>query len=43
MNRLALPTPAREAVDHADTVFNAGHPGLVEPHVSAPRAAQVAK
>jgi hypothetical protein len=41
---------AHERVDHVDIVFNAGHPGVAEPHyhvivwyVSAPRAAQLAK
>jgi hypothetical protein len=37
-------------VDHVDIVFNAGHPGVAEPHyhvivwyISAQRAAQLAK
>ena len=41
---------ARAAADHVDIVFNAGHPGVAEPHyhivvwyVSAQRAAQLAK
>jgi hypothetical protein len=41
---------ARERVDHVDVVFNAGHPGVAEPHyhivlwyVSPERAAQLAK
>lgn len=41
---------AHERVDHVDIVFNAGHPGVAEPHyhvivwyVSAQRAAQLAK
>jgi hypothetical protein len=41
---------AHEAVDHVDIVFNAGHPGVAEPHyhmivwhVSAQRAAELAK
>jgi hypothetical protein len=41
---------AREPVDHVDIVYNAGHPGVAEPHyhivawyVSAERAAQLAK
>lgn len=41
---------AHEPVDHVDIVFNAGHPGVAEPHyhvivwyVSAERAAQLAK
>jgi len=41
---------AQERVDHVDIVFNAGHPGVAEPHyhvivwyVSAQRAAQLAK
>ena len=41
---------AHERVDHVDIVFNAGHPGVAEPHyhmilwyVSAARAAQLAK
>ena len=41
---------ARARVDHVDIVFNAGHPGVAEPHyhvtvwyVSAQRAAQLAK
>jgi hypothetical protein len=41
---------ARERVDHVDIVFNAGHPGVAEPHyhvivwyVSPQRAAQLAK
>lgn len=41
---------AREAADHVDIVFNAGHPGVAEPHyhivvwyVSAQRATQLAK
>jgi hypothetical protein len=40
----------RVAADHVDIVFNAGHPGVAEPHyhivvwyVSAQRAAQLAK
>ena len=41
---------AQERVDHVDIVFNAGHPGVAEPHyhvivwyVSLQRAAQLAK
>ena len=41
---------AHEPVDHVDVVFNAGHPGVAEPHyhvilwhVSAERAAGLAK
>jgi hypothetical protein len=41
---------AQARVDHVDIVFNAGHPGVAEPHyhvivwyVSAQRAAQLAK
>jgi hypothetical protein len=41
---------AQERVDHVDIVFNAGHPGVAEPHyhvilwyVSAERATQLAK
>ena len=41
---------AQERVDHVDIVFNAGHPGVAEPHyhvivwyISAQRAAQLAK
>jgi hypothetical protein len=41
---------AHEQVDHVDIVFNAGHPGVAEPHyhvilwyVSSQRAAQLAK
>jgi hypothetical protein len=41
---------AKGVVDHVDIVFNAGHPGVAEPHyhmvvwyVSAQRAAQLAK
>jgi hypothetical protein len=41
---------AQARVDHVDVVFNAGHPGVAEPHyhlivwyVSAERAAQLAK
>jgi hypothetical protein len=41
---------AREQVDHVDIVFNAGHPGVAEPHyhvilwyVSPERAARLAK
>lgn len=41
---------AKEPVDHVDFVFNAGHPGVAEPHyhvilwyVSAQAAAQLAK
>ena len=41
---------AHERVDHVEIVFNAGHPGVAEPHyhvivwyVSAQRAAQLAK
>jgi hypothetical protein len=41
---------AREPVDHVDIVFNAGHPGVAEPHyhvilwyVSPQRAAQLSK
>ena len=41
---------AREPVDHVDVVFNAGHPGVPEPHyhvilwyVSPERAARLAK
>lgn len=41
---------AKEPVDHVDFVYNAGHPGVPEPHyhvivwyVSAQRAAQLAK
>ena len=41
---------ARATADHVDIVFNAGHPGVAEPHyhivvwyVSAQRAAQLAK
>jgi hypothetical protein len=41
---------AREAADHVDMIFNAGHPGVAEPHyhivvwyVSPQRAAQLAK
>ena len=41
---------AQERVDHVDIVFNAGHPGMAEPHyhvivwyVSPQRAAQLAK
>lgn len=41
---------AHERVDHVDVVFNAGHPGVAEPHyhiilwyVSPARAAQLAK
>ena len=41
---------AQERVDHVDIVFNAGHPGVAEPHyhvivwyVSTQRAAQLAK
>jgi hypothetical protein len=41
---------AQERVDHVDIVFNAGHPGVAEPHyhvilwyVAAQRAAQLAK
>ena len=41
---------AHERVDHVDIVYNAGHPGVAEPHyhvvvwyVSAERAAQLAK
>jgi hypothetical protein len=43
-------TVAQERVDHVDIVFNAGHPGVAEPHyhvilwyVSPQRAAQLAK
>lgn len=41
---------AHERVDHVDFVFNAGHPGVAEPHyhvivwyISAQQAAQLAK
>jgi len=41
---------APQTADHVDIVFNAGHPGVAEPHyhiivwyVSAQRAAQLAK
>ena len=41
---------AHERVDHVDVVFNAGHPGVAEPHyhvivwyISAQRAAELAK
>lgn len=41
---------AHERVDHVDIIFNAGHPGVAEPHyhfivwyVSPQRAAQLAK
>lgn len=41
---------AKEKVDHVDIVFNAGHPGVAEPHyhivlwyISAPAAARLAK
>ena len=41
---------AHQPVDHVDIVFNAGHPGVAEPHyhvilwyVSAQRAAELAK
>jgi hypothetical protein len=41
---------AHERVDHVDIVFNAGHPGVAEPHyhvivwyISAERAAKLAK
>ena len=41
---------AQERADHVDIVFNAGHPGVAEPHyhvivwyVSAQRAAELAK
>ena len=41
---------AKEKVDHVDIVFNAGHPGVAEPHyhivlwyVSAAAAARLAK
>jgi hypothetical protein len=41
---------AHEPVDHVDIVYNAGHPGVAEPHyhiilwyVSAERAAQLSK
>jgi hypothetical protein len=41
---------AHERVDHVDIVFNAGHPGVAEPHyhvivwyISPQRAAQLAK
>ncbi|HEY7027102.1 MAG TPA: hypothetical protein VH438_05825 [Gemmatimonadales bacterium] len=41
---------AKERVDHVDIVFNAGHPGVAEPHyhvivwyVSPQRAAELAK
>jgi hypothetical protein len=41
---------AQERVDHVDIVFNAGHPGVAEPHyhvtlwyVSPERAAELAK
>jgi hypothetical protein len=41
---------AKERVDHVDIVYNAGHPGVAEPHyhvilwyVSAQRAAELAK
>ncbi len=41
---------AKERVDHVDIVYNAGHPGVAEPHyhmivwyVSRERAAQLAK
>ena len=41
---------AKERADHVDIVFNAGHPGVAEPHyhvivwyVSAARAARLAK
>ena len=41
---------AHESVDHVDIVFNAGHPGVAEPHyhvvlwyVSPQRAAELAK
>jgi 16S rRNA C1402 (ribose-2'-O) methylase RsmI len=41
---------AHERVDHVDIVYNAGHPGVAEPHyhfivwyVSAQRAAQLVK
>jgi hypothetical protein len=41
---------ARERVDHVDIVFNAGHPGVAEPHyhvivwyVSPQRAAELAR
>jgi len=41
---------AKERVDHVDIVYNAGHPGVAEPHyhmivwyVSRDRAAQLAK
>jgi hypothetical protein len=43
-------TVAHERADHVDIIFNAGHPGVAEPHyhiivwyVSAQRAAQLAK
>ena len=43
-------TVAHERADHVDVVFNAGHPGVAEPHyhfivwyVSAQRAAQLFK
>lgn len=43
-------TAAHEPVDHVDFVYNAGHPGVAEPHyhaivwyVSAQRAAELAK
>jgi hypothetical protein len=43
-------TVAQERVDHVDIVYNAGHPGVAEPHshvivwyVSPARAAQLAK
>ena len=43
-------TVAQERVDHVDIVFNAGHPGVAEPHyhvilwyVSPQRAAQLTK
>jgi hypothetical protein len=46
-NRLNV---AQERVDHVDIVFNAGHPGVAEPHyhvvlwyVSPQRAAELAK
>ena len=46
-NRLKV---AQERVDHVDIVFNAGHPGVAEPHyhvvlwyVSPQRAAELAK
>lgn len=41
---------AKERADHVDIVFNAGHPGVAEPHyhmivwyVSPQRAAELAK